>query len=189
MRKEHLMPTRADYLKQPRETRLAQLECTPAELAAAIRDQDDAVLSHRPDTKKWSAKEVVCHLRDIEEQFILRFRTMLAMDDPKFLTLGDMPSNATEWGIGEGDSLPLDPDRWVEERQYLRNDTRLALAAFIKRRGETLVFLRRLTPEQWQRGSMHTTLGRMTFSDWIALIAAHDDKHINQLRRALEGRA
>jgi hypothetical protein len=28
----------------------------------------------------------------------------------------------------------------------------------------------------------------MTFADWVALIAAHDDEHLGQLRRALEGR-
>ena len=43
--------------------------------------------------------------------------------------------------------------------------------------------------EQWQRGSLHVTLGRMTFADWAALMAAHDDKHQDQLERALEGRA
>jgi hypothetical protein len=29
----------------------------------------------------------------------------------------------------------------------------------------------------------------MTFEDWVALIAAHDDKHLDQLRRAVDGRA
>jgi len=183
------MPTREEYLNQPIEKRLERLGRTPDELAAVTRGRDDAALSRQPDDKAWSAKEVVCHLRDIEEQFILRFRTMLAMDDPKFLTLGDMPSNLTEWGMGDGEGPPLDPERWVEERQYLRNDTALALAAFRRRRGETLAFLRRLAPGEWQRGSIHATLGRMTFSDWVALMAAHDDKHIDQLKRALEGRA
>lgn len=75
----------------------------------------------------------------------------------------------------------------MEERQYLRNDTAEALVAFEKRRVETLTFLRRLAPEQWQRGSLHTTLGRMTFDDWVALIAAHDDNHVAQLQRALRG--
>jgi hypothetical protein len=182
------MPTREEYMKQPIEERLARLESAPGELTAAIRGRGDADLSRRPVSNAWSAKEVVCHLRDIEEQFILRFRTMLAMDDPKFLTLGDMPSNPAEWGIVEGDRPPLDPERWVEERQYLRNDTGLALAAFQRRREETLAFLRRLAPAQWRRGSLHTTLGRMTVSDWVALIAAHDDKHIDQLDRALAGR-
>lgn len=117
---------------------------------------------------------------------MLRFRTMLAMDDPKFLTLGDMPNDPMEWGVGEGDGLPLDPDRWAEERQYLRHDTAAALAGFRKRREESLAFLRKLTPEQRRRGSIHATLGRMTFDDWAALMAAHDDKHLNQLKRALE---
>ena len=140
------MPTREEYLNQPLETRLERLEGTPNELAAAIRGRDDAVLSRQPDTQAWSAKEVLCHLRDIEEQFILRFRTMLAMDDPKFLTLGDMPSNPAEWGMGDGEGPPLDPERWVEDRQYLRNDAGLALAAFRRRRGETLAFLQGSPP-------------------------------------------
>jgi hypothetical protein len=99
-----------------------------------------------------------------------------------------MPLDPAAWGIVEGDALPLDPDRWADERQYLRNDTGLALAALRRRREETLAFLGRLTLEQWERGSLHVTLGRMTFVDWVALIAAHDDKHLAQLRRAL-GRA
>ena len=183
------MPTRQDYVQQPIEKRLERLERTPNELEAAIQGQPEALLSRRPDPQNWGPKEVICHLRDIEEQFILRFRSMLAMDEPKFLTLGDMPNNPAEWGIAEGDGLPFDPARWAEERQYLRNDTGLALAAFRKRREETLVFLRRLNPRQWPRGSQHTTLGRMTFGDWVALIAAHDDNHLNQVKRALEGRA
>ena len=37
---------------------------------------------------------------------------------------------------------PLDPVRWAEERQYLRNDTREALAAFQRRRTEVLMVWR-----------------------------------------------
>lgn len=181
------MTTRNEYLTIPITQRLERLERTPGELHAAIHGRSDPDLSRRPGPAHWSAKEVVCHVRDIEEQFILRFRTMLAMDEPKFLTLGDMPPHPAEWGLVEGDGLPLDPDRWVEERQYLRNDAAEALVAFEKRRVETLTFLRRLAPEQWQRGSLHTTLGRMTFDDWVALIAAHDDNHVAQLQRALRG--
>ncbi len=49
---------------------------------------------------------------------MLRFRTMLALDEPTFLVLGEMPPDRAAWGIVEGDALPLDPDRWAEERQY-----------------------------------------------------------------------
>ncbi len=178
-----------EYLKQPLEQRLLRLERTADDLAAAIQGRSDAALSRRPDARNWAPKEVVCHLRDIEELFMLRFHMMLGTEEPVFLVLGEMPPDPERWGIGGRVGMPLSPDRWAEERQYLRNDAALALAAFRKRREESLVFLRRLSPEQWQRGSLHVTLGRMTFADWAALMAAHDDKHQDQLERALEGRA
>jgi len=49
--------------------------------------------------------------------------------------------------------------------------------------------VKRLTPVEWPRGSVHPTLGRMTYGDWLALLAGHDDNHVDQLRRALDGRA
>jgi DinB superfamily len=182
------MASRMDYAQQPVVRCLERMQRTVDEISADIRGQSDASLSRRPAPMSWAAKEVVCHLRDIEELFMLRFRTMLAMDEPKFLVLGEMPADPGVWGIIEGDALPLDPDRWAHERQYLRNDAATALAALRRRREETLALLRRLTAEQWRRGSIHVTLGRMTFADWAALIAAHDDKHLEQLRRAIEGR-
>lgn len=182
------MSTRMEYARQPVAQCLARMERTAEEIATAIANQHDAVLSHRPAPTSWSAKEVICHLRDIEELFLLRFRTMLAMDEPSFLVLGEMPRDLAAWGIVEGDPIPLDPDRWAEERQYQRNDAVAALAALRRRRQESLAFLARLEADQWRRGSLHTTLGRMTFADWIAVVAAHDDKHVAQLTRALEGR-
>ena len=182
------MTTRMEYAQQPAVRCLERMERTAKEVGAAINGQSDASLSCRPAPASWSAKEVVCHLRDIEELFLLRFRTMLALDEPTLLVLGEMPPDREMWGIIEGDALPLDPDRWAEERQYLRNDTEHALTALRRRRHETLAFLGRLAPDQWLLGSVHVTLGRMTVADWIALIAAHDDKHLAQLRRALEGR-
>lgn len=182
------MTTRMEYARLPVARCLERMAGTADEVAAALDGQSEATLARRPAPGSWSAKEVVCHLRDIEELFQLRFRSMLALDEPVFLVLGEMPPDRAAWGIVEGDGLPLDPDRWAEERQYDRSDAGRALAALRNRRGETLAFLDRLTAEQWQRGSVHVTLGRMTFADWVALVAAHDDKHLAQLRRALEGR-
>ena len=116
-----------EYAKAPVAVRLKRLERTPAELAGAVRGQSEAALARRPDPKNWAAKEVVCHLRDTEELFMLRFEMIVGMDEPKLIP-------------------PVDPDRWAEERQYLRNDAAEALAAFRKRRAESLAFLRGLTP-------------------------------------------
>jgi hypothetical protein len=162
------MPTMEEYAKQTSEERLARAARTADDLAAAIRGKDDAVMSRRPDANNWAAKEVICHLRDTEESFMARLDVIMAMDDPK---LG-----------------AVNPDRWADERQYLRNDAVRALAAFRKRREETLVFLRALTPEQWKRCGIHATRGRMTVNDILSLIAWHDDNHLDQLARALDGR-
>jgi len=183
------MATREEYRAHPVEQRLRRLGRTPDELAGAIQGRADDALSRRPDDRNWSVKEVICHLRDIEEQFILRFHMMLGTDEPTFLTLADMPPHPERWGIGGRIGMPLDPARWAEDRQYRRQDTGLALIALRARREESLIFLGRLTAQQWQRASVHLLDGRMTFDDWVALIAEHDDEHLDQLRRALEGRA
>ncbi len=165
------MPTMEEYAKQPAEERMKRLARTADELAAAIRGRDDATLSRRPDGKNWAAKEAVCHLRDVEEMFMGRFGLILAMDNPKLAF------------------DPTTPDRWAEERQYLRNDAPLALAAFRARRDESLALLRTLTPEQWKRAGVHATRGAVTINDFVTLMAWHDDNHLDQLKRALEGKA
>jgi len=148
---------------------LARMERTVNDYAAVVKNVSDAQLTKRPDPKNWSAKEVVCHVRDIEESFMTRFLSIMAMDDPKF--------------------LPVEPDRWAVERQYQRNDVQEALAAFKTRREETLRFFRGLKPEQWERGGIHATRGRMTLKDFVELMAWHDDNHLDQLKRALDGKA
>jgi len=147
---------------------LARMERTVDDFAAAIKGVSDARLSKRPDDKNWSAREVVCHVRDTEESFMTRFQAILAMDEPRF--------------------PPVEPDRWAVDRQYQRNDVGDALAAFRARREETLRFFRGLKPEQWERTGIHATRGKMTLKDFVELMAWHDDNHLDQLKRALDGR-
>ena len=163
------MPTMEEYAKQPAEQRLTRMERTADELAAAVRGQSAAALARRPDAKNWAATEIICHLRDIEEAFMTRFEMILATDGARL--------------------VGVSPDRWAEERQYLRNDAAEALAAFRKRRDESLAFLRKLTPEQLERAGVHAVRGPMKIDDFVTLMAWHDDNHLDQLKRALEGKA
>ena len=165
------MPTMEDVARQPLAQRLDRMAGTADDLAAAIRGQSDTILSRRPDGKNWAAKEVICHLRDTEELFAGRFELIMTMDQPKLPPLH-----------------PSTPDRWAEERQYLRNDAAEALGAFRRRRDENLAFLRGLSPEQSKRGGVHPTRGTMTIDDWVTLIAWHDDNHLDQLVRARDGK-
>ncbi len=165
------MLTLEEVAKQSLEQRLDRLSRTADDLAAAIRGQNEAALVRRPDGKNWAANEVICHLRDIEEVYFVRFHAMLANDDPKIY------------------ADPSAADRFAEDRQYLRNDAVQALAAFRRRREESLALLRTLTPEQRQRGCLHPSRGRITIEAFVTMLAWHDDNHLEQLRRALDGTA
>ncbi|HWN93316.1 MAG TPA: DinB family protein, partial [Verrucomicrobiae bacterium] len=103
-----------EWRQAPRAERLARLALTGDELARAIAGQDPQRLTRRPDPVNWAPVEVLCHLRDTEESFLHRFRLVLIMDEPRF------PST--------------NPNRWAAERQYLRNDSAQALAAFTRGR-------------------------------------------------------
>ncbi|HYB70598.1 MAG TPA: DinB family protein, partial [Candidatus Bathyarchaeia archaeon] len=147
-----------------------------------LADRTAETLSRRPDPASWSVTEIVCHLRDVEELFLVRFQTILAADDPQILTLGATPEALAAWSIGGEIGHPLDPDRWAEDRQYARQDATAALAAFVRRRGETIALLDGLNAAQWRRGGIHQARGRMTLDEWVASLAGHDDNHLEQLR-------
>jgi DinB superfamily len=149
------------------EEQMVRMERAADDFERAIAGVDDALLSRRPDDANWSAREVICHVRDIEESFMARLQIIMLMNEPKF--------------------LPVEPDRWAEERQYQRNDVMEALQAFRTRRDESLKFLRGLKVEQWERGGIHATRGHMSIKDFVGLMAWHDDNHLDQLKRALKG--
>lgn len=181
------MPTHDEYARQPVGKVLERLQRMPDDLAHAIRDRNDATLSRRPAAGSWSAKEVVCHLRDIEELCMLRYHAMLSMDEPRLFVVGLTADDPERWGILGGVPYPVEADRWAEERQYFRNDTVEALRAFRRRRDEAVTLLRVLSPEQWQRAALVPTLGRVRMSRLVCGSAAHDDTHLDQLQRALLG--
>jgi len=96
-------------------------------------------------------------------------RYIVAMDLPRFVA--------------------TNPDRWADERQYLANDGVQALDAFARRRRETLQFLGGLASDAWTRAGVHVdSRGRRTIDEFLSVMAWHDDNHLDQLRRALDGR-
>jgi hypothetical protein len=98
---------------------------------------------------------------------MLRFQTLAAAEEPLL--------------------VPADPERWAEDRQYIRSDAAEAGRAFRRRREECLAHLRGLSDAQWVRAGLHPTYGRMTVEDIANLMVWHDANHLDQLHRALRG--
>ena len=164
------MKTREEYAKLSREERLVRIAGTPAAIDQAVKGRSEAALARRPDPKNWAPTEVICHLRDNEEWFLTRLRLIMITNEPCFLTTS--------------------PDGEAEDRQYLRNDPYLAVETFARRREATIQFYRHLEPEHWERVGIHMdSRGRRSLDEFLTVIAWHDDNHLGQLERALEGRA
>jgi len=125
------------------------------------------------------------HARDTEEMFLLRLEAIAAVDEPLIAAAG---MGARMLAL-KPDGQAAAPDRWAEDRQYLRNDAAEALATFRRLREGTLAHLAALSPEQWHRGGVHPRRGRLTVEDFVTDMAWHDDNHLDQLRRALAGNA
>jgi uncharacterized damage-inducible protein DinB len=160
------MATIADYLKRPVSERLERMRRTPDDLADAIRGRSDAELSRRPN---WSAEEIVCHVRDVEREYIERFHLVLEHDDPMIY----MEADGNE--------------RWPVDLQYHRNDTADAASAFRRLRDEMTTLLSGLTAGELQRGGIHPRRGRVTIDSCVAMLVVHDADHLDQLKRALNG--
>jgi len=94
------MATAEEYSGLPIEARLRRLDQTPGELELAISGKTDSELSVRPDAHNWAAKEIVCHLRDVEELFQIRFHTIVALDEPRIFVFGASANDLAPWRIG-----------------------------------------------------------------------------------------
>src|SRR5438874_12555017 len=93
------MGEESDRVNGPLADRLDLLARTPEALSDAVDGLDDAALSRRAGPQEWTAKDVICHLRDVEELGILRFHSMLAMDEPKVFAGGSGPSDRAAGGF------------------------------------------------------------------------------------------
>lgn len=144
---------------------------TPARLRRAMAGVSRAGLTWRPAPGKWSIREVVCHLADVEVVNGWRYRMILAQSGS--------PLTA------------FDQDRWASETNYRRQDPGLALETFTVLRRRHLALIRATPRSAWSRFGIHEERGRTTFRVFVEWMAAHDLNHlaqVAQLRRLLASR-
>lgn len=120
----------------------------------------------RPAPGEWSLTELCCHLRDVErEVHQVRFRSILAAN------------NAFIPGATADD--------WVLERDYARQNGRLALNEFLRARQETIAMLPSADNPFWQRQGRHSFFGPTTAHELLNLVVKHDKAHWEQLQKLL----
>jgi hypothetical protein len=142
------------------------LERTPGILVGLTADLTAAGWRTEPAPARWSPLEILCHLRDEEEEdFGARVRVVLA---------------------GGGVFAPIRPVEWVAERRYRAADPKVALADFQRRRATSLELLQGVKSEQlWGVGRPASGTFELTGEDVVAAWVAHDLLHLRQLTGTL----
>jgi len=143
---------------------LWNLKSLPNEIEDLLNGLDEETLRWRPIPNKWSIKEIMCHLRDMErEAYLARYQRILGEDQPW------MPN--------------IDQDRLAYERDYINQDTRQALDEFRQLRGETIELLDRVPSDTWSRGGVHEIDGPISIEQLAhRQIKGNDMNHLVQMK-------
>lgn len=144
---------------------LERMAGTPVRIEDMITTTDDKILSAKPDNK-WSVKEHIGHLTDIEELHEKRLQEIL--NGKTELTAADMSNKKTN-----------------EAGHSLRKATDL-LGDFKRTRNEFVKKLEALNEDQILLSAMHPRLRQpMRIIDIAFFTAEHDDQHLAIIRRLL----
>ena len=118
----------------------------------------------RPAAGEWSLNEVVCHLRDVEQEVNLpRLRAVIEQDNP-FLA-------------------GADTDPWALERNYAAQDGPRALRDFAQARKTSARLLRGQPASIWTRTARHAIFGPTELIEIVGWFLDHDLIHLEQVRK------
>jgi hypothetical protein len=150
---------------------LDRLRLQAADLHRLTDGLHENLLVKRVVADRWSLKELVCHIRRVQQVLVHdRLEVVLTRDnpelvayqpetDPRFLEMVERPTDETIMG-------------YLEERQAL------------------IARLESLTPEQWRRPGRHPVFAQSDVCTLVEYLVHHEAHHVYQMfqRRALIGR-
>lgn len=149
-----------------RERRIQQYARGPSRLRAVLALVPDAAVKWRPEPRRWSAHEIVCHCADSETNAAARLRYLVAEKDAVI--------------------LGYDQDAWARVFEYHALPLEPALLTVEAVRANTVPVLQRLGEEAWSREGRHTESGRYTLLDWLRIYSDHVENHSRQIERNME---
>jgi DinB superfamily len=164
------------------------LEESHASLESVLTGIEDEFCARKPTTGGWSITEIVEHLVIIEER-IPRFLQRKLPEQELALQSANArvhDSKLVERVISMGKAQA--PESTKPTGRY--RSCRQALDAFGAARQRTLAYIRSVPPELRGRLLPHPMLGPIDGSQWLLFLAAHTQRHtqqINEVKAALAG--
>jgi FMN phosphatase YigB (HAD superfamily) len=115
---------------------------------------------------EWGPTEILCHLRDVDQEIYLpRIKSLLSEDNP-FIEA-------------------IDADQWAVERNYKEQDGQKAFHEFMDHRKKILDIILSFEQKDWEKEARHTIFGPTTMLELLRIYARHDRLHIQQIHQAL----
>jgi DinB family protein len=138
------------------------LGSTPEKIRREIAGLSPRQFNVRPAPDKWSIREILAHLDDVEELGMrARVAAMVEQNEPSL--------------------APFDQGQRAIEQQYNKKAPLRSLNHFARQRKANLKWLRTLKPAQLKRKGHHQLVGEITAGEMIHEWAFHDLGHLKQI--------
>jgi len=119
-----------------------------------------------PIPDEWSILQIVCHLLE-SEQVVQRPRLQRILNEDNPFLRSPQPPPGPHEALACDQSGLRAARRWAAERQ------------------KTIMWLRQLSANDWQRPARHSIFGLTTLLEMAHFTAQHDRLHLNQLCQTL----
>lgn len=140
---------------------VSELRSFPSRLLEAIHGITESDLRREEGDGAWSILDVIAHLSDLELVSAVRWRKVLAEEEPELPSLDQVRSTPTH----RGESL--------EE----------LMEAFSFERRRNIVLLERCNGEPLQRKGKHPDYGLLSIRDMAERLRSHQEQHLAQIER------
>jgi hypothetical protein len=121
---------------------------------------------YAPAPGKWSIRQVVAHIADMELVAAHRFRMVLAETNPQLTA--------------------VDQNAWASNLDYARRKPKQSLETFRRMRAENYDLLKVLPAPAFDRSGHHTADGPVTLLKLVEGYAEHVESHARQLQEMRE---
>lgn len=144
-----------------------RLETQLEALALILDKASPESITRRPASDKWSIHENLAHLARHHEVFLERVQRILTEDKPRLARY-----RAEE-----------DPE-WA---QWSTMSTKEVLRRLTMLRGELIMRVKNISPDQLSRIGVHSVFGEMTLPDWIEFFLLHEAHHLYGMMARIRG--
>jgi len=146
------------------ETCIAGLERNLVVFESLLGNPSPAFIDWRPAPQKWNLREILVHLYD-EEREDFRARLLHIVYQR------------------EGEMKAIDPENWVQSRDYNDMDYVSVLQDFLAERQDSISLLKGISAESWDLEYAHPKWGNIKAHFYLENWLAHDQLHIRQIIR------